>query len=192
MRKRIRWVGIAALSLFAAQACAGGQPGDGGGMRKPDAGRSDASVFDVIGHGAFGNYDPAMSLQELVQRSERIASGRFVDVWPGLVLELRVEKMLLGDPSPTLYVDFIEGNVETWGSEALPDERVLVFLREETWNNLKDSGPGGAPLYSIVTPQGLALDGDDGVEEVFEPMNYIYVSHPDFDELVQAVDAMVP
>lgn len=184
---------MSALWLVLA-ACTGGQTGDestGGGpdaSEPSDAGGSDASFFDSLRQG-FGNYDAAHSVEELAERSERIAVGTLAGVRPGhtrversdvgpstAVMELAVSEVLKGEPAERLYVELYVGDVFDAARlpEPLPENRLLVFLVP---SESIDAGiPDGEVLYWPTTPQGFMVeDGSgqvDAVDLVLAPISF--------------------
>jgi hypothetical protein len=198
MRKRIHERSMAFwlwLPLVAC-ACTGGQTGDEGprprkgAAKQIDAGKMDADFIDSLRRN-FGNYDPAHSVSELADRSERIAVGTIGAVREGrrfrasdpnvatAMVELKVSEVLKGEPATRLYVElyfqaFDAANVP----DPLPKDRILLFLRPavDRLLNAEDSPtiadipelPDDETLYTPATPQGLMIETESGSVDSFE------------------------
>lgn len=182
MRTRTRsLVGTSWLAILAA--CTGGQTGDEGPSRRPDAGQpTDAGAtgedfFDSI-RGGFGNYDAARSLAELADRSERIAVGTIAALLEGrpfamssgestAMVELAVSEVLKGEPAERLYIELYVGFVfdAPYVPDPLPENRLVVFLIPAGDTHVSGGSPElpeGEMLYTPTTAQGVMVERDSG------------------------------
>jgi len=214
IRTRTRHSGTFALLLLA-QACAGGQTGDESTTHKPmtDGGAAHGDILDQLVHQTPSfNYMPATSLKELVSRSEQIATGTITAIRPGpidtsfggsdpshtVLMQVRVAKTLLGEPSSALYIDFRANDAEAPISGPAPEGRVLVFLGQAYFDDGRivdagDSVPAGEVLYALTTPQGFWIETESGAQEVFERSDASWhTPQMSFDDMVRAVEDLVP
>lgn len=219
MYSRHRSVALWLVLALLLSSCArdGGQTGDEG---SPGDGGPHGDLFEQLAGASQANYQPATSLRELAMASDAIILGRAMRVERGrvfigtssdgsvvtrietLVLHLRVIDALKGAPGATLYLEFIVGNAEAFVASTVPDNRVFVFARPAQGEPLTTGGtiehagrglPGGATLRTLTTPQGFAMETEDGgVVATFERDDALLARSSFYSLLNAILEALQP
>ena len=211
------WASAAVLAAVVSSGCTmrhGGQTGD---EDAPFDGGPRGTAFEQLARASSQNYAPARSLRELIDGSDTIIVGRAARMERGrsfiasrgqatqtIVLHLSVLDTLKGPAADTVYLEHVVGDADLALTSTLPLERVLVFARRATDDPLtidgtiEDSGrglPQGGVLRRLTTPQGFAVETEQGVEQVLEPTDTL-LADASFDALIervqQALASVVP